>query len=134
MKALKELRDKKIGLYIRKEESGENLSTGYGRLQWLKYELEEYQGEIKIYIDSNNSVFELYELLDDINNQYIEAVLLWSVKDVESFYIDTLGLLCEEKDIPIVSFCETTKSLNKTIKKFINENKETYGTNLKYFF
>ncbi|MBZ9633392.1 hypothetical protein [Clostridium sp. FP1] len=137
MKALKELRDRQIGLYIRKEERGENLSTGYGRLQWLKYELEEHEeheGRIKIYIDDNNSQFRLYDLLDDINNGYIKAVLVWSIRDVESFYIDTLGLICEEKDIPIVSFCETTKSLNKIIKKLINENREIYDLNSKYFF
>jgi hypothetical protein len=121
MKALKELRDKQIGLYIRKEESGENLSTGYGKLQWLKHELEEHIGGIEIYIDDNNSVSNIHELFDDIDNQYIEAVLLWSIRDVESFFIDTLGHLCEEKDIPIVSFCETAKSLNKTIKKSMNE-------------
>lgn len=50
MEVLNKIKDRNIGLYIRKENYNENLSTGYGRLQWLRHELEEHKGEIKLYL------------------------------------------------------------------------------------
>ena len=56
MEVLNKIKDRNIGLYIRKENYNENLSTGYGRLQWLRHELEEHKGEIKLYIDVNDNI------------------------------------------------------------------------------
>lgn len=107
MKALKELTDKKIGLYIRKEESGENLSTGYGRLQWLRYELEEHEGSIEIYVDKVNSVEELKHLTHDIISGNVDAVLIWSIDEL----LNVVGMMlienCLLREIPIISFCES---------------------------
>lgn len=132
MKALEQLRGKRIGLYIREEESGENLSTGYGRLQWLEHELEEHEGGLEIYADRKDSVSNLYELFDDIEDEFIEVILLWSVRDVEPSCVSMLAFLCEEKDIPIISFCETDESLNGTIRNIIGHIR-IHNTSLGYF-
>ena len=50
MEVLNKIKDRNIGLYIRKENYNENLSTWYVRLQWLRHELEEHKGEIKLYL------------------------------------------------------------------------------------
>ncbi|WP_238881776.1 hypothetical protein [Clostridium sp. YIM B02551] len=133
MKALEKLRGKSIGLYIREEDSGENLSTGYGRLQWLKYELEEHEGGLEFYIDEKDSELIMDGLFDDIDDEYIEVILLWSIRDVDSFHIKMLVHLCNERDIPIVSFCESDERLNEIIKELIMENERSCNTNLEYF-
>lgn len=132
MKALETLDDKKVGVYLRKESEYENITTGYGSLQWLKYELEEHEGGLEIYIDRKNEALNLYELFDDIEDEFIEAVLLWSIRDVEPSWVNMLTHLCDEKEIPIVSFCETGESLNETIKTTI-EHIRMLNTNLGYF-
>lgn len=108
MKALKELTDKKIGLYIRKEERGENLSTGYGRLQWLRYELEEHEGRIETYADKVNSVEELKYLTHDIINGKVDAVLIWSIDEL----LNVVGMMlienCSLRELPIISFCDSS--------------------------
>jgi hypothetical protein len=105
MKVLKKIRGKKLGIYIRKETREENLSTGYGRLQWMRYELGEHEGGLEIYIDEKDSTSNINKLFDDINNGYIKSVMLWSLTDVESPLINILGLLCDKKKIPIITFC-----------------------------
>ncbi|WP_195603982.1 hypothetical protein [Clostridium tyrobutyricum] len=107
MKALKELTDKKIGLYIRKEDSGENLATGYGRLQWLRYELEEHEGRIETYIDNANSLEELKKLACDVIDGKIDVVLIWSIDELINVIGMILMLNCSLREIPIISFCES---------------------------
>lgn len=116
MKALKKLTDKKIGLYIRKEESGENLSTGYGRLQWLRYELEEHEGRIETYVDKVNSVEELKHLTHDIINGKVDAVLIWSIDEL----LNVVGMMlignCSLREIPIISFCDSSDRIAHIVK------------------
>lgn len=124
MKALKELTDKKIGLYIRKEESGENLSTGYGRLQWLRYELEEHEGSIETYVDKVNRIEELKHLTHDIISGNVDAVLIWSIDEL----LNVVGMMlienCLLREIPIISFCESPERVAYVVKhqdEFIEE-------------
>ncbi|AWZ49678.1 hypothetical protein C3495_13105 [Clostridiaceae bacterium 14S0207] len=109
MKALKELTDKKIGLYIRKEGSGENLATGYGRLQWLRYEIEEHEGRIENYIDNANSLEELKKLACDVIDGKIDVVLIWSIDELINVIGMILMLNCSLREIPIISFCESSE-------------------------
>ncbi|MCM0648432.1 hypothetical protein NBE98_08600 [Clostridium swellfunianum] len=111
MKELIKIIEKRIGVYIRKKKTGENLSTGYGRLQWLSFELSDHTSEIEEYIDEFGEDFEIHELFEDIKSGYIEAVLLWSIKDAEIFNINTLVNLCHDNEIPIVSFCEVIECI-----------------------
>ena len=101
MEVLNKIKDRNIGLYIRKENYNENLSTGYGRLQWLRHELEEHKGEIKLYIDEYDSVFRFSELMS------------------------SLGMECKSNNIPIVSFCESDEWINELVenqKSFKDKN------------
>lgn len=111
MKDLIKMIDKRIGIYIRKEKVGENLSAWHGRLQWLKFELFDHTSEVEEYIDEFKDDFEIHELIDDIKSGYIEAVLLWSVKDAEAINIHALINLCRDKEIPILSFCEVIEGI-----------------------
>ena len=116
MKALKELTDKKIGLYMREEESGENLSTGYGRLQWLRYELEEHEGRIETYVDKVNSVEELKYLTHDIISGNVDAVLIWSIDEL----LNVVGMMlienCSLREIPIISFCDSSDRISYIVE------------------
>ena len=121
MKVLNKIKNRNIGLYIRKENYNENLSTGYGRLQWLRYELEEHKGEIKLYIDEYDSVFRFSELMSDIKDGEIEGLLLWSIEDIRPNLIFSLGMECKSNNIPIVSFCESYEWINELV-----ENKKSF--------
>ena len=116
MEVLNKIKDRNIGLYIRKENYNENLSTGYGRLQWLRYELEEHKGEVKLYIDEYGSVLMFSELMSDIKDGEIEGLLIWSIEDIRPNLIFSLGMECKSRKIPIVSFCESYEWINELVK------------------
>ena len=116
MEVLNKIKDRNIGLYIRKEKYNENLSTGYGRLQWLRYELEEHKGEVKLYIDEYGSVLMFSELMSDIKDGEIEGLLIWSIEDIRPNLIFSLGMECKSRRIPIVSFCESYEWINELVK------------------
>lgn len=64
---LDRVRGKKIGIYLRKDSTNEDLNNGgYGRLQWLRYELEENEGSIETFIDDTNTPLKLVRLLEGI--------------------------------------------------------------------
>ena len=116
MEVLNKIKDRNIGLYIRKENYNENLSTGYGRLQRLRHELDEHRGEVKLYIDEYGSVLMFSELMSDIKDGEIEGLLLWSIEDIKPNLIVSLGLECESMKIPIVSFCESYEWINELVE------------------
>lgn len=106
MKALKVLKDKKLGVYLRKESPDENIITGYGRLQWLKYELEEYKGDKKFFIDRSNEDTNLNFLIKAIKSKEIEAVLIWTLDDIDLDLINSLWITCFMNEIQLISFYE----------------------------
>ena len=116
MEVLNKLKYRNIGLYIRKENYTENILTGYGRLQWLKHELEEHRGGVKLYIDEYGSVLMFSELMSDIKDGEIEGLLLWSIDDIRPNLIFSLGMECKSRRIPIVSFCESYEWINELVK------------------
>lgn len=115
MEALSKIIDKTIGLYIRKEYNGENLSTGYGRLQWLMYELEDHGGSIETFIDDINVSLKLDRLLEEIFIGSIDVVLIWSIEDIDEYMFKHLALQCKEKKVPIISFCESSECVNEQV-------------------
>ena len=121
MEVLNKLKYRNIGLYIRKENYTENILTGYGRLQWLKHELEEHRGGVKLYIDEYGSVLMFSELMSDIKDGEIEGLLLWSIDDIRPNLIFSLGMECKRRRIPIVSSCESYEWINELVK-----NKESF--------
>lgn len=106
MKALKSFKDKKLGVYLRKESPDENIITGYGRLQWLKYELEEYRGYKKFFIDRFNEDTNLNSLINAIRSKEIEAVIIWTLDDINLDLINSLWVICFMNKIPLISFYE----------------------------
>ena len=116
MEVLNKIKDRNIGLYIRKENYNENLLTGYGRLQWLRHELEEHKGGVKLYIDEYGSVLMFSELMSDIKDGEIEGLLLWSIEDIRPNLIFSLGMECKSNNIPIVSFCESDEWINELVE------------------
>ena len=116
MEVLNKIKDRNIGLYIRKENYNENLLTGYGRLQWLRHELEEHRGGVKLYIDEYDSVLMFSELMSDIKDSKIEGLLLWSIEDINPNLIFSLGIKCKSNNIPIVSFCESYEWINELVE------------------
>lgn len=116
MEVLNKIKDRNIGLYIRKENYNENLLTGYGRLQWLIHELEEHKGGMKLYIDEYRSVLMFSELMSDIKDGEIKGLMLWSIEDIRPDLIVSLGGECESRRIPIVSFCESYEWINELVE------------------
>ena len=117
MKDLNKLSDKKIGLYIRKQSKSENISTGYGRLQWLRHELEDHEGQVNLYIDENYSRDKLKELIRHIRSGKIEVLLIWSLDDIEEFMFPRVAVACHLRKIPVISFCESLIRLNTVVSK-----------------
>lgn len=123
MKTLKEVNNKRLGLYIRKEKDGENLSTGYGRLQWLRYELEEHKGSIETFIDNTNESLKLDRLIEEILIGNIGVVLIWSIEDIDEYMFKHLALQCKEKKLPIISFCESYEWINEQVEIIAEKSK-----------
>ena len=72
----------KINIYIRKENKLENLKTGYGRLQWLKYELEDNKETVNIFVDEYKKCSKMIELIKEIQEGSIDNLLIWSIDDI----------------------------------------------------
>lgn len=117
MKDLNKLSDKKIGLYIRKQRKSENISTGYGRLQWLRHELEDHEGQVNLYIDENYSRDKLKKIINDIRQEKVQVLLIWSIDDIDLSQLTELFVICFMKGVPIVSFCESSIGINKIFRK-----------------
>lgn len=126
MKALKEVNNKKLGLYIRKEKDGENLSTGYGRLQWLRHELEEYEGSIQVYIDEENQLKSLKCLTYDVIDGKINAVLIWTIDELINVIGMNLMTNASVRDVPIISFCEAHESISYMIEHIEDVIKDVF--------
>lgn len=109
--------DKTVGIYIRKESNLENLVTGYGRLQWLKYELEDYKGKVDIFIDEYRECNNIEKIIRGIKEENINVVLIWSIDDIDKEYLVELATVCISKEIPIMSFCEANSWIEKVIKR-----------------
>lgn len=109
-----------IGIYMRKEDAKESLKRGYGRLQWLRYELEDCMMDINTYIDEPNKGSKLEMIIKDIKKGIINEVILWSVDDLEEDF-RRLSLLCTEKNIVLTSFCEVLDmEFNEMIERISN--------------
>jgi len=106
MKVLETLNNKKIGVYLRKESGDENITTGYGRLQWLKYELEDYKGDKKFFIDEPNDNTNLLSILDAIRIGELEAIIIWTLSDINLDMINSFFVTCFMNEIPVISFYE----------------------------
>ena len=105
---LDRVRGKKIGIYLRKDSTNEDLNNGgYGRLQWLRYELEENEGSIETFIDDTNTPLKLVRLLEEIFIGNIEIVVIWSIEDIYEYMFKHLALQCKERKVEIISFCES---------------------------
>ena len=124
MEILSKVTDKRIGLYIRKEHKEENLSTGYGRLQWLRYELEEHEESMELFIDDTSIPLKLVRLLEKIFIGNIDVVLIWSIEDIDEYMFKHLALQCKERKVPIISFCESYEWINEQVE-IIAENQKS---------
>lgn len=108
MYRLKSVENKTIGIYLRKEQFDENLVSGYGRLQWLKYELEDYKPTLKIYIDEYGKRENLYGIIKDMEEKGIDVLIIWSLDDIDADMREILISTCVLSNISIISFCEET--------------------------
>lgn len=123
METLNMITYKTIALYMRKEHNGENFSTGYGRLQWLRYELEEHEGSIETFIDDTNEFLKLDRLIEEILIGNIGVVLIWSIEDIDEYMFKHLALQCKEKKLPIISFCESYEWINEQVEIIAEKSK-----------
>lgn len=115
--------DKTIGIYIRKESELENLVAGDGRLQWLKYELEDYKGNINIFLDDYKQCNNIEEIIGNIKKGNIHVVLIWSIDDIDKEYLEELATVCSSYEIPIMSFCESNEWINQQIDIIAGKSK-----------
>ena len=82
---------------------------------------------MKLYIDEYGSVLMFSELMSDIKDGEIEGLLLWSIEDIIPNLIGSLGIECESKNIPIVSFCESYKWINELVESQKSFKDKTVG-------
>lgn len=111
MNRLENMRNKKIGIYMRKQSPNENLSTGYGRLQWLRYELEDHKGRIDVYIDEPSRRNKFDNVINDLENGKIEVLLLWDIKEFEDVELQRIINICVFSQVEIVSFYKNMHSM-----------------------
>lgn len=109
----------KISIYIRKENKLENLQTGYGRLQWLKYELEDNKEIVNIFVDEYKERNKIIELIKEIQEGSIDNLLIWSIDDIDKDYVAELANVITKYEIPIISFCKSSLWINHVINKSI---------------
>lgn len=115
---LEKVRGKKIGIYLRKEETNEDLNKGgLGRLKWLQFELECNQHKdnvyINVYIDEVNKTDKLNQTIEAVEKGKIEALVIWSVEDIDITRVGDLVRTCINKGTTIASFCESEEWINR---------------------
>lgn len=113
MERLEKMKNEKIGIYIRKQNRNENLSTGYGRLQWLKYELEDHNGKIDIYIDEPNRRNKFNKVIKDIENRKIDAIIIWDKGEFEKTEFLRIINMCVFSQVEIISFFQKMYSIEQ---------------------
>lgn len=114
MERLEKMKNEKIGIYIRKKNRNENLSTGYGRLQWLlNYELNEYKGRIFVYIDEPNKNHKFNRVIEDIEKRKIDALIIWDTEEFEKPEFYRIINMCVFAQVEIISFCKKILSIEK---------------------
>lgn len=107
------VRGKKIGIYLRKEEQNEDLNkNGLGRLKWLEFELECNPSKSNIYIDEINQTEKLNQTIKSVERGDIEALVIWSVEDIDENRVVDLVRACNSNGTTIVSFCESEEWVN----------------------
>lgn len=114
VKMFEKIREKKIGIYLRKEESNEDLSkNGLGRLKWLEFELECNPSKSNIYIDEINQTEKLNQTIESVEKGDIEALVIWSLEDIDENRLVNLVRACMNNGTIIVSFCESDEWINR---------------------
>lgn len=116
MEIIETLNNKKVGIYLRKERVNENIITGYGRLQWLRHELEEHEGSIEAYIDEENQFDALKGLVYDVIDGNINAVLIWTIDELINIGGSMLMFNALLRNVPIISFCESPESVEYAVE------------------
>ena len=124
------LRDKKVGVYLKKENKGEDFLDCVSRLSWLTYEYQNKNIFTKLYIDEYLHTHKFNKLMEDIKEKKIEAVLIWSADDINSDCLSDLVVRCFILQIPIISFCEGEIGINEAMnienERFIKKYKEYF--------
>lgn len=111
--------NEKISIYIRKENKLENFKTGYGRLQWLKYELEDHKGAVNIFADEYKECSKMIELIKEIQEGSIDNLLIWSIDDIDKDYLEELVNVTTTHKVHIISFCESSSWINHVINESV---------------
>lgn len=119
MNRLEKIKDKNIGIYIKKQNRNENLSIGYGRLQWLKYELEDHNGKIYSYIDEPNRRNKFNMVIKDIENRKIDVLVIWDTKEFENTEFLRIINMCIFAQVEIISFFQKIYSIEKITELYL---------------
>ena len=127
---MNKLIDKKVGVYLKKENEMEDYLDGLSRLSWLTHEFQNESIFTKLYIDEYLHTYKFNKLMEDIKEKKIEAVLIWSSDDIIGNNLSDLVIRCFISKIPIISFCEGEIGINEAMKieneRFIKKYKEYF--------
>lgn len=118
MRFFETLQDKKVALYVRKEKGEEITTSGYGRLQWIEDDIREHVAEIDIFIDEHEDVSNLYKVIQMANECRIEAIVLWTIDDIDLSLIKELIEVCSVREVELISFWEHIIPVKKLINNF----------------
>ncbi|WP_294406147.1 hypothetical protein [uncultured Clostridium sp.] len=114
MDRLEKMKNKNIGIYIRKQKVNENLSTGYGRLQWLKYyELKDHKGRINVYVDEPYKSNRFNRIIKDIEDRKIDAIIIWDKREFEKIEFLRIINMCVFSQVEIISFFQKMYSIEQ---------------------
>lgn len=106
MKFFETLQGKNVALYVRKEKGEEITTSGYGRLQWIEDDIKEYVAEMDIFIDEYEDVRKLHKVIQMVNECRIEAIVLWTIDDIDLSLIKKLVEVCSVREVELISFWE----------------------------
>jgi hypothetical protein len=118
MKFFETLQGKKVALYVRKEKGEEITTSGYGRLQWIEDDIKEYVAEMDIFIDEYEDVRKLHKVIQMVNEFRIEAIVLWTIDDIDLSLIKELVDVCSVREVELISFWEHIIPVKRANKQF----------------
>ena len=118
MKFFETLQGKKVALYVRKEKGEEITTSGYGRLQWIEDDIKEYVAEMDIFIDEHEDVSNLQKVIQMANECRIEAIVLWTIDDIDLSLIKELIEVCSVREVEVISFLEHIIPVKELINNF----------------
>lgn len=97
----------RVAIYAKKQSKEENVNEPViGKISWLKIELEDYDVEIREFVDNHirGDYQELNRLINLVKVDEIDSILVWDFDEITLEMINELVKVCNQKEVYLDGF------------------------------